>query len=439
MAITRGIRAKLETYGLNLPVDKRTRAYKKLLSDNKWTEAQYVSYLKQTLKRYTKKEKEVIRQVQKQKIKQEVAENVRTRNQRPKQIIKRFLQKSVQRNKIFRIEPTNSAWKSYEKYTINNMKSNLFTKYESLGKYDYTEVFDIGTVKDFIEFYQIDSFITSKAGSKIWLEGIYSIRIEDEVELIEDEKNVTTKAKVILTYNDTNEMLMDFYEKSIALNESYKTLVKRIERIHIHIAKVNPLTASSYIDLPANIKNKKACINIKNKDNLCFLYSVLCGINTPERDAERVSKYTGRLDELIYDLEDMPMDINKIIHFEKRNKLRINVFGLEGQYNQVIPLYNTKQRTKTDYKLIHLLYYKPEGTNGHYCYIKNFNALMSNQHTSKKDHHQNLVCPYCCEFTAHGGQGKKAMEKHMEQCIGGQKVKIPKQEKIKFSHFNNIN
>ena len=86
-----------------------------------------------------------------------------------------------------------------------------------------------------------------------------------------------------------------------------------------------------------------------------------------------------------------------------------------------------------------MLYYKPEGTNGHYCYIKNFDALFSNQSTTKKDHNKNLVCPYCCEFTAHGGGGKKAMERHIEQCIGGQKVKIPKQEKIKFNHFSNIN
>jgi len=34
----------------------------------------------------------------------------------------------------------------------------------------------------------------------------------------------------------------------------------------------------------------------------------------------------------------MPMDINKIIHFEKRNELRINVYGLEGKTYEIIPL-----------------------------------------------------------------------------------------------------
>ena len=37
-------------------------------------------------------------------------------------------------------------------------------------------------------------------------------------------------------------------------------------------------TGSSYIDLPLWIKNKKACINIQNDDNKCFMYAVQCGV-----------------------------------------------------------------------------------------------------------------------------------------------------------------
>jgi len=38
---------------------------------------------------------------------------------------------------------------------------------------------------------------------------------------------------------------------------------------------------------------------------------------------------------------------------------------------------------------------------------------MSNRSISKNDHHENLVCPYCCEFQVHGGKRKEAMERHM--------------------------
>ena len=133
----------------------------------------------------------------------------------------------------------------------------------------------------------------------------------------------------------------------------------------------------------------------------------------------------------------MPMEIDKIMYFEKRNKLRINVYGLSGKDNDVVPLFVSSNKVNTQYPLIQLLYIKDE-KNSHYCYIKDSNRLMSNRFI-KGDRHCNLVCPYCCEFQAHGGQGEKAMEKHMSYCITGQKVEMPKLDKIKFSHFSNIN
>jgi len=87
MAITRGIKDKLDKYGLNLPVDRRTRLYANILKKNNWTETQYVSYLKQTLKKYTKKEKKFVRQVQDTNYRQQVAENVRQRNIIPQRYI----------------------------------------------------------------------------------------------------------------------------------------------------------------------------------------------------------------------------------------------------------------------------------------------------------------------------------------------------------------
>ena len=35
-----------------------------------------------------------------------------------------------------------------------------------------------------------------------------------------------------------------------------------------------PQRGAGYIDLPANIKNKRAVINVKNKDNRCFEYAI---------------------------------------------------------------------------------------------------------------------------------------------------------------------
>jgi hypothetical protein len=109
---------------------------------------------------------------------------------------------------------------------------------------------------------------------------------------------------------DSNKAEESGYTQSFALNR-------------IYIAKVKALTASSCIELPDKIANKTAVINIKNEDNLRFVFSVLCPLKTPGKNPQRVSNYQDRLDDSKYKPEDIPMDMNKIIHFEKRNELRI--------------------------------------------------------------------------------------------------------------------
>jgi hypothetical protein len=65
MAITRGIKAKIENYGLNVPTDKRTRRYQQILKENNWTETQYETYLKQLVKKYDTKTKQISKDVEK--------------------------------------------------------------------------------------------------------------------------------------------------------------------------------------------------------------------------------------------------------------------------------------------------------------------------------------------------------------------------------------
>ena len=42
--------------------------------------------------------------------------------------------------------------------------------------------------------------------------------------------------------------------------------------LEIHTAEFNPMNGSSYIPLPDWISNKKAIVNIQNKDEKCFLW-----------------------------------------------------------------------------------------------------------------------------------------------------------------------
>ena len=88
--------------------------------------------------------------------------------------------------------------------------------------------------------------------------------------------------------------------------------ITKIIFLDIHILKSDPLQAS-YIDLLKEIKLKKAVVNIQNKDNKCFLWSVLAQLHPPQRKPERVEHYKKYENTLnVKDLK-FPMSLRDII------------------------------------------------------------------------------------------------------------------------------
>lgn len=70
-------------------------------------------------------------------------------------------------------------------------------------------------------------------------------------------------------------------------------VIKQIEKLKFNYDKYNPIRGGKFIALPRWVSLKKACINIQNKDDKCFLYSVQCGVyKVYDKDhPERVSHY----------------------------------------------------------------------------------------------------------------------------------------------------
>ena len=60
-------------------------------------------------------------------------------------------------------------------------------------------------------------------------------------------------------------------------------------QLEIHIVEYNPTKGSTYIPLPDWITNKKAIVNIKNKDEKCFIWCILRYLYPRDRDEERLT------------------------------------------------------------------------------------------------------------------------------------------------------
>ena len=64
---------------------------------------------------------------------------------------------------------------------------------------------------------------------------------------------------------------------------------EKVVRLDIHTVEYNPTKGSSYIPLPVWITNKKAIVNIQNKDDKCFLWCVLRYLHPKEKDEHRLT------------------------------------------------------------------------------------------------------------------------------------------------------
>eukprot|EP01045_Picozoa_sp_COSAG04_P034832 COSAG04_NODE_7792_length_1066_cov_1.421923_1_plen_160_part_10 len=74
-----------------------------------------------------------------------------------------------------------------------------------------------------------------------------------------------------------------------------------------------PLKGSSFIALPEPLALKKAVVNVKNDDELCFRWAVLSALFPAGKDAQRVGKYKQHMEKLDWGgLPPGPVALDKI-------------------------------------------------------------------------------------------------------------------------------
>ena len=113
---------------------------------------------------------------------------------------------------------------------------------------------------------------------------------------------------------------------------------------------------------------------MQNKDNKCFLWSVLRALNPKSNHPERLDKElmekknTLNMEGICY-----PVSLKDLNKFEKQNpNISITVFGYAGK--NVYPLRNSTN-TGRDYNIILMLI--EEGGVKHYCLVKDISRLLS--------------------------------------------------------------
>ena len=185
-----------------------------------------------------------------------------------------------------------------------------------------------------------------------------------------------------------------------------------------------PLQGSSYIELPKDIHDTKAVVNIKNDDQQCFKWFILAALHPASNHVERLTNYQDYKDELNFDGIEFPVPIHQISKFEKQNSgISITVIGIKKKKKKEVQNTRKEGEKKTnkmftlmsmrvpDNKLqnhVSLLYWK-KGDTEHYAWVKNFDRLLSrvNKHNEQT---------YFCERCFQGFTRPDLLEKHQEMC-----------------------
>ena len=130
------------------------------------------------------------------------------------------------------------------------------------------------------------------------------------------------------------------------INEGSGRIVEWIDSQHINISTFRPLSGSSYIKLPAELRSsKKGLINIKNIDQKCFLWCHIRQINQVKIHPERI---TQKDKEMINDPDykgiEFPVSKKDFSKIEVKTKICISAFWYENKLTY--PIYASGQKFK---------------------------------------------------------------------------------------------
>ena len=241
-----------------------------------------------------------------------------------------------------------------------------------------------------------------------------------------------TKVKRIMGDDDLgdiyNVMIAECLEKiSKFQNKGSGWQFEEVVSFDINVDPYRPLRGSSYLPLPKKLAAKRAIINVKNeRDNDCFKWAVTSAVFPRKKDPQRLnSEMRENSKRLNWEGIDFPTPITQIKQFEKQNLYSINVYEWDGGNVNILRI--SKHDNEQCINLILL----SNGSNQHYCWIKNMSALLSSQVNNHKG--KRYFCKYCCNSF----EREEVLERHLEYCSRQEAVKVKMPERGTMLSFRN--
>ncbi|GFS43927.1 uncharacterized protein NPIL_678191 [Nephila pilipes] len=195
---------------------------------------------------------------------------------------------------------------------------------------------------------------------------------------------------------------------SLLPKENSDWTLDEILRFEVSTNRYSPFRgSSSFIEVPKQIAETKAIINVINKkDSQCFMWSVLAALYLSTNHPNKTSSYATHLNKLNFDGISFPTPLNEVKKFSKLNDIGINIYSFEEDL-KIFPLLISDIVCE---KHIDLLYIK-NNEFGHYCFNKSLSRLVSKQ--LSKHQQKTYICKRCLSAF----QTKHKLLQHIEMRV----------------------
>ena len=232
--------------------------------------------------------------------------------------------------------------------------------------------------------------------------------------------------------NERYEIMIDTIKEKIdklQFAEGSGWRLHSIIKLELHTVEWVPLRGSSYIEIPKELKDKKAIINMKNEDNRCFIWCVLRALYPVQKNKDRLDKtLKSKIETLNTTGIRYPVSLPDLKKFECLNSnISITVFGY-NEKDKVFPL-RISEHSNRFYKIKLLLV--EIGGISHYRLIENLSRLVSSQ--ISKHNEKSFLCERCLNPFPN----KESLNKHEEYCSNNECIKTVMPEKGDMLILNN--
>ena len=158
--------------------------------------------------------------------------------------------------------------------------------------------------------------------------------------------------------NELFEFLLEKYQDLETKMEGSNFVFETVDLLYYGLHKISLNRGGSYIDSLEWLKNKRATINLQNKDNECFKYAITLALNHEriKKDPQRISKIKLFIDQYNWKDIEFPSHSKDWKKFDQNNKtIALNILFVQYNTKQIRQAYISKYNHEWDNQVILLM------------------------------------------------------------------------------------